>query len=189
LPVLANTLIGALIEYTSLGLGITIVCILRKESFVSFGLKREKLLLTIALSALACMPSLLYNILQEGSVSYFPMQGPNYTKAVLVSGFPVNVIGYLIIMISWGFFEGFTYVVISDRINKLLPSKNVFLNWGAIICGILCLLIHLSVGQAFGMGHITDFIIMYGMLIAYRYTGNAWGCVLVYMFYWNAIGV
>jgi hypothetical protein len=187
-PVLVNTLIGAVIEYAALGLGATVVCLLRKESFASFGLKREKLPLVILLSALACMPSLLYTIAQNGAITYFPMQGPNPTEATLAAGFPTNVIGYLIIMISWGFFEGFSYVVMSDRINKLLPSKNLFLDAGAIICGVFCVLIHLTVGQPFGLGHITDFIIIYGMIVAYRRTGNAWGCVFVYMFYWNAIG-
>lgn len=187
LPLLAQTLTGAIIEFGVMGLGITIVCILRKESFVSFGLKKEKLLLTILLSALVCMPDLLITIFQNKGVTYLPFQGVNFTKSILASGFPVNIIGMLIIITSWGFFEGFTYAVIYDRINKILPAKNLFLNWGAIICGIFCVVIHLLVGQTFGIDSIFSFILIYGMLVVYRYTGNAWGCVFIYCFYWNAI--
>lgn len=194
LPILAQTFIGAIFEFMAMGLGITIVCALRKENFASFGLKKDRLLLTILLSALVCLPDLLLTIFQHGSVTYFPMQGPAFTKPILASGFPVNTIGYLLIITSWGFFEGFTYVVMSDRINKLLPPKNIILNWGAIICGIYCILLHLVVGltyggQTFGFETLTTFILMYGMLVVYRYTGNAWGCVFIYLFYWNAIGI
>ena len=187
LPILIQTLFGGFTEYVLLGLGITIVCIFRKESFRSFGLKREKLLITILLSALVCLPALLREVLQSETITYFPFQGVNFTRPILASGFPVNVIGMLIIITAWGFFEGFSYVVLYDRINKLLPAKNLFLNWGAIICGIFCLLIHIALGQTYGINGITTFIIIYGMLVVYRYTGNAWGCVLIYCFYWNAI--
>jgi len=187
LPILIQTLFGGFTEYVLLGLGITIVCIFRKESFKSFGLKREKLLITILLSALVCLPALLREVLQSETITYFPFQGVNFTRPILASGFPVNVIGMLIIITAWGFFEGFSYVVLYDRINKLLPAKNLFLNWGAIICGIFCLLIHIALGQTYGINGITTFIIIYGMLVVYRYTGNAWGCVLIYCFYWNAI--
>lgn len=189
LPLLVQTLIVALFEFGSMGLGITIICVLRKESFASFGLKKEKLLLTVLLSALVCLPELLYIVYQNGGFTYLPFQGVNFTRSVLVSGFPVNVIGMLIIITSWGFFEGFTYVVISDRINKILPPKNLFFNWGAIICSIFCLLIHIMVGHTYGFDALTTFILIYGMLVVYRYTGNAWGCVFIYCFYWNAIGL
>lgn len=95
----------------------------------------------------------------------------------------------IIIIITWGFFEGFTYVVISDRINKLLPPKSLLLDWGAIICGIFCLAIHVLIGQSYSFfGAITEFVLIYGMLVAYRYTGNAWGCVLIFLLFWSGIG-
>jgi hypothetical protein len=134
-----------------------------------------------------CLPSFLHTLIQDGNVTYLPFQGVNFTRAVLASGFPVNIVGMLLIIASWGFFEGFTYTVLYDRINKLLPAKNLFINWGAIICGVFCVAIHLIGGQAFGIGHILDFVIIYGMLVVYQYTGNAWGCVLIYCFFWNAV--
>jgi hypothetical protein len=146
------------------------------------------LLLTIALSILPCLPELLNTIVKEGGVTYFPFQGVNFTKPVLASGFPVNVIGVVLIIASWGFFEGFTYVVIYDRINKLLPAKSAFLNCGAVICGIFCILIHIAVGHSYNVIEaLCTLSIIYGMLVVYKHTGNAWGCVFIYLFLWNAI--
>lgn len=31
------------------------------------------------------------------------------------------------------------------------------------------------------------FILIYGMLIVRKETGNAWGCILIFFVYWNAI--
>ncbi|MCL2052473.1 MAG: hypothetical protein FWG91_12215 [Lachnospiraceae bacterium] len=184
---LEQTIMGACVQFGTMGLGICIVCAIRKDTFASFGLNREKLLLTILLSALACLPSLIFRIYQQESLTYLPFQGVHFTRPLLDSAFPVNVIGLLIIATAWGFFEGFYYVVLYDRINKLLPAKNVFLNWGAIICGIYCLLIHIVVGHTYGIEAIGVFAVIYGMLLTYRYTGNAWGCILIYCLYWNAI--
>ena len=178
LPVLGQTFLGALFENGVMGLGITIVCVRNRESFASFGLKKEKLLPALLLSALACLPELLYVLVSKEGVTYCPFQNVNFTKPVLASAFPVNVIGMLIIIITWGFFEGFSYIVLADRINRLVPPKNRFLNWGAIICGAFCLLLHILVGQTYSIGSaVTSFLVIYGMLVAYRYTGNAWGCV------------
>ena len=186
-PLLVQTIMGACVQFGTMGLGICIVCVLRKDTFASFGLKREKLILTLLLSALACLPSLLFRMYQQESFTYLPFQGVHFTRLLLSSAFPVNAIGLLIIATAWGFFEGFYYVVLYDRLNKLLPAKNIFLNWGAIICGVYCLLLHIVVGHTYGIEAIGVFVVIYGMLLTYRYTGNAWGCVLIYCLYWNAI--
>lgn len=189
LPLLVQTLIGALCEFGLMGLGGVIVCVRNKESFASFGLKKEKIWFTILLSALACLPAFLFRLFTNETISYFPLQNVNFTKPILAAGFPVNVIGMLIIIITWGFFEGFSYVVISDRINKILLPKSFLIDWGAIICGIFCLVVHVLVGQSYSfLGALTEFVLIYGMLIAYRYTGNAWGCVLIFLFFWSGIG-
>jgi len=98
------------------------------------------------------------------------------------------MIGITIIAIVWGFFEGLNYVVISDKINKRYPSKSVWLNWGAISCGVACLLFHGMVGVSFYglMEGLAVFIMIYGMFIVKNYTNNAWGCILIFMLFWNA---
>ncbi len=187
--VLLQTLIGALTEFSIWGLGITVVCVWRKESFVRFGLKGERLFMTLLLSVLVCMPELINRALTEGVHSYLPFQSVHFTKTVLASAFPVNIIGMVIIAASWGFFEGFTYVVISERINRLFPVKHIFLNLGAVICAAACLLVHTAIGlpPVTWLVGVCDFIIIYGMLVVRDYTGNAWGCVFIYFFFWNAL--
>lgn len=188
-PVLVQTLIGAMCEFGVMGLGVVIICIRRKESFLSFGLRKEKLLLSVFLAAAACLPSFLYLFMTSEEITYFPLQNVNFTKPVLAAGFPVNVAGMLLIILVWGFFEGFSYVVMADRINRLLPPKNLLLDWGAIFCGIFCLVLHILVGQSYSiMSAVTEFLVIYGMLVGCRYTGNAWGCVMLFCFYWSALG-
>lgn len=113
-----------------------------------------------------------------------------FTKVLLEAGFPTSIIlGISIIALVWGFFEGFNYVVISDKINQRYPSKNIWLNWGAISSGIFCLLIDgmVVVTPSAIAEALAIFIIIYGMLVVKKYTGNAWGCVLIFMLFWNAI--
>ena len=105
------------------------------------------------------------------------------------SGFPYNVIAFLITAICWGFFEGFNYVVIRDKLSELLPSKHRFLDWGALICSIMCIIIHGCVGvtpDAILEMLVTMFLI-YGMLVVRKETGNAWGCIAIFIVYWNAL--
>ena len=63
------------------------------------------------------------------------------------------------------------------------------LNYGAIVCGIICILIHGMIG--FDLYTIfealTTFILIYGMLVVKENTNNAWGCILIFLVYWNAI--
>jgi len=111
------------------------------------------------------------------------------TKEVICKGFPVNAVGVLIIWTAWGFFEGFNYVVISDIINRRYPTKCRWLNWGAIICAILCILIHGLVGVTPEdiIEMLATMALIYGMLIIREQTQNAWGVIFVFTFLWNAM--
>lgn len=181
--------IGGIFQFGLAGLGITVVSVLRKESFKSHGLTGKKIIPTILLSALCCVPDFLYN-LQAGNVQgWFPFSGVNTTAEVVSSSFPINVMGMLITAICWGFFEGFNYVVIGDKISERWPSKYKFWDWGAFICAVMCILIHGVIGvtpEAI-LEMLTTMFLIYGMLIVRKITGNAWGCVMIFVFYWNAL--
>ena len=104
------------------------------------------------------------------------------------SGIPFSIIGMAIIILVWGFFEGFNYAVICEKINIRYPSKNKWLDSGAITCAIICILFHPLSILFWGIVElITTFIAIYGMLIVKKQTGNAWVCIFAFCFIWNAI--
>ena len=57
------------------------------------------------------------------------MVTPDLHKAGIVA----TIIGTLVIAIVWGFFEGFNYVVICEKINRRFPVKTKFFDWGALV--------------------------------------------------------
>ena len=188
LHILIRTFIAALFQFGLAGLGITIVSVFRKESFCSYGLKTEKTFLSVALCIICFIPYIVFVLVTEQKVSYLPFQSVWTTNELLTSAFPVNIIGISIIAIVWGFFEGFNYVVISEKINKRYPSSNKWFNWGAIVCAVVCIFIHGMIGitPAGIIQMLTVMIIIYGMLMVKEYTGNAWGCIFIFVFLWNA---
>ncbi|MDK2906268.1 MAG: hypothetical protein PWQ66_229 [Petrotoga sp.] len=188
IPILLRTLLAGICQFSIAGLGISIVAIYRKESFFSHGLRLKGTLMSIALCVLCFVPHIIFLAVTKQITSYLPFQSVWMTKEALSSGFPVNLVTMLIITTFWGFFEGFNYVVISDKINKRFPSKNRLLNWGAIFCAVVCILIHGMIGVTLEgfIEMLTVIIIIYGMLIVREITGNAWGCIFIFVFLWNA---
>jgi len=186
--ILIRTAAIAFIQFGVAGLGITIVSVYRKESFIKYGLNSKNIIKTILLSALMFVPQIIFMVVTGEATSYMPFQRVGMTKEVLSSAVPINVIGMLLIAIAWGFFEGFNYTVITDKINTRYPSSNKWLDWGAITCAIMCILIHGMVGVSLSgiIEMITVLIIIYGMLIVRKFTGNAWGTVFIFVFLWNA---
>lgn len=178
-----------LMQFGLAGLGSLIVVLYRKESLEQYGLRKAHAAKAVALSFAVCIPSFVFMLANNEVDSYLPLQGCFFTRPFLASTFPSNVLGYSFIAIVWGFFEGFNYVVISQKINERYVSKSRWLNFGAIVCGIVCILIHGMIG--FDLYTIleaaTTFIIIYGMLMIKEITGNAWGCIVVFLLFWNAI--
>ena len=188
LPILSRVLLVAIFQYGLAGFGITIVSIFRKEHFLSYGLKTEGMFLSILLCVLCFIPNIIFSYTLGQSNGYLPFQTVLTTKEVLASDSPINVIGMLITATAWGFFEGFNYIVISEKINRRYPTNYKWLNWGAIFCAIMCILIHGAIGVTFEgiIEMITVLIIIYGMLMVKEFTGNGWGCVFIFIFLWNA---
>lgn len=187
--VLRVLVVGVGGQFGLAGLGITIVCILRKEKFQSFGLNTKNLIPALLLSLACCIPDFIYCVISGNVHAWCPFWDVNTTPELLKSGFPYNVLGMLITAVCWGFFEGFNYVVIRDKLSELYPSRYKFWDWGAFVCAIMCILVHGAIGvtpDAVVEMLVTIFLI-YGMLLVRKLTGNAWGCVLIFLIYWNAI--
>ncbi|MGY0374867.1 hypothetical protein [Clostridium sp. JNZ J1-5] len=185
-PIILKLLVNAVVQFSIAGLGIVVVSLIRKESFFQFGLFKSGAFKSILGSTLCFIPSLIYIITSGQFVSYRPLS-ILISDEILQSRFPINVLGMAIIALVWGFFEGFNYVVISDKLNKRYPSNKKWINIGAITCALICILFHPFSTSFWGIIEIiTTFILIYGMLIVKEKTGNAWGCVFVFCFLWNA---
>lgn len=186
-PVILRLLCNAVFQFGIAGLGITVVCLWRGEHFSRFGLIKRNTIKSVAGTAACFIPYLLFVLATGSAMGYRPFQ-ILIARDVLRSGFPLNVLGMLLIALVWGFFEGFNYAVISDKLNTRYPSKNKWLDVGAITCAAVCLIFHPLDFSIYGIIEmLTTFAAIYGMLIVKRQTGNAWGCVFAFCFIWNAI--
>ena len=180
-------LTAAALEFGIAGLGITIVGLMRKESFASFGLRWESAIKAVLWTFVFFLPYILFIFLSGQFEGYEPlsiMVTPDLHKAGIVA----TIIGTLVIAVVWGFFEGFNYVVICEKINRRFPVKTKFFDWGALVVSIMGILFHPMSFSIQGIIEIvTTFIAIYGMLQMRKVYKNAWGCVFAFLFIWNAL--
>jgi len=182
-------IIGFFAEFGLAGMGLCIVCLIRKEPFGKFGLNSNRLLPCLFLSLLCCVPECLFYLFSTEVYGWFPFIGVKLSYEALHTAFPSGLLAYLQIALFWGFFEGFNYVVVFDKLDELFPSRYAYLNKAAFIIAVFCILIHGAVGVT--PSEITEMLctmfLIYGMLIVRKQTGNGWGCVFIFFVYWNAI--
>lgn len=182
ISILPRLLLNAGIQFGVAGLGITIVCILRKESFTSFGLIRKNIFKSIIWTIISFLPYICYFFMSGQFDGYRPFR-------ITITNDPLfSILGMSVVVLVWGFFEGFNYVVICDKINKRYPTTSEWLDYGAIVCAIVCILFHQFSISFLGIVEIiTMFIAIYGMLITYKKTGNSRGAIFAFCFIWNAL--
>ncbi len=179
-------LVNTAVQFAIAGLGISIVCTIRKEKFANYGLRRERIFPSIAGAIISFIPSIIYVAVSGQYTGYHPFH-ILITDEILSAGFPISILGMALIIIVWGFFEGFNYVVIADKINGRYPPNNKWLDYGAITCACIGILFHPIDFSFWGtISMITTYIGIYGMLVVKKSTGNAWGCIFAFCFIWNA---
>ena len=96
-------LTAAALEFGIAGLGITIVGLMRKESFASFGLRWENAIKAVLWTIVFFLPYILFIFLSGQFEGYEPlsiMVTPDLHKAGIVA----TIIGTLVIAVVWGFF-------------------------------------------------------------------------------------
>lgn len=182
-------LVGFLAQFGLAGMGISVVSIYRKDSFFNHGLQKKNLLISVVLSLLCCVPDLIYNLTTQTVYGWFPFIGVYFTRQLFDQSILTAVLSFVLIAVFWGFFEGFNYVVMTDKLNELLPSKHKYLDWGALIMAVFCIIVHGGVGVTPSdlIEMFTTMFLIYGMLVVRKVTGNSWGCVVVFFVYWNAM--
>lgn len=185
--VVPRLLLNAAVQFGVAGLGVTIVCVWRKEPFTAYGLTRKHMAAAILATLLCFVPLVCVIVLSGQFDGYHPFR-ISITEDVLASGIPFSLLGMALIVVVWGFFEGFNYAVICDKVNRRYPSKNPWLDYGAIVCAIVCVLFHPCRLSFWGIAEmLTMALAIYGMLLVKGKTGNAWGCIFAFCLIWNAI--
>ena len=186
LPLLIKIIYNSLIQFSISGLGIVLVMLFRKEKFSDYYIKKSNILKSIISGCILIIIFLIIEYISQGTIAYMPFKTVYLSNEIIHSVFPVNITGLLLIAAVWGFFESFNYVYISKKINKLVNIKIPFLRPGPILMGISCILVHGALGHGI-LGLISSFFVIYFMLLIPEFTGNAWGCILIFIFYWNAV--
>lgn len=185
-PLLFQTIYTAFFQFSIAGLGLAVVMLYRKEKFSLYGLKRKNILISCIMGVVFSGVFVFLSYIEKGSIYYLPFRQVNLTADILKAGLPVSIIAMAFVVLAWGFFEGFNYIYISRKINQLIPIKIPFLRLGPIIMGISCIFIHGAVGQNM-LAILGSFLIIYLTLMIFELTDNAWGCILVFILYWNAV--
>ena len=187
-PLWLRLILLASCQFAIAGLGTSTVMLYRKESFRHFKLITKNLVTTLFQSLLVALPLIIFKGLTHQIHSYLPLQSIQLTKEVMSQSFPSNILAYLFICLIWGFWEGFNYVIIAEKIRIRFPSPYIWLDSGAITCAIFCLLIHGIIGFDIYtlFESLTVFILIYGMLAIQKHNKNAWGCVMLFLLIWNA---
>ena len=165
-PLWLRLILLASCQFAIAGLGTSTVMLYRKESFRYFRLITKNLVPTLFQSLLIALPLIILKVVTHQIHSYLPLQSIQLTKEVMIQSFPSNILAYLFICLIWGFWEGFNYVVIAEKIRIRFPSSYSWLDSGAITCAIFCLLIHGIIGVDIYtlFEALTVFILIYGML-------------------------
>lgn len=186
LPLLIRVIYNSLIQFSISGLGIVLVMLFRKEKFRDYYIKRSNILKSIISGCILIFIFLIIEYISQGTIDYMPFRTVYLSNEIIHSAFPVNIIGLLFIAAAWGFFESFNYVYVSKKINKLVNIKKPFFRFGPILMGISCIFVHGALGHSI-IGLLSSFFVIYSMLLIPEFTGNAWGCILIFIFYWNAV--
>ena len=177
---------SAAMEYGVAGLGITLVCILRKESFASYGLKKENAIKAVLGAVICFIPFIIFKITSGQFEGYKPLN-VIVTNDLHKAGIISTIIGTLIIGLVWGFFEGFNYAVIAEIISRRYPTERKLFDWGVLVSAMMGIMFHPIHFDTLGIiDLIVTFVALYGMLIVRKRTGNSWGCVFAFIFIWNA---
>lgn len=118
---------------------------------------------------------------------WVPLRRHNAVRISVAAGFPLNLVGLVVVIATWGFFEAFFGVFIAKKLNQVVGhvgkgwlAPGV---WGfALFNGLL----HAAIGQGVA-GFLTSFASGYAIAVIPALTTNAWGSSL-FQTATNAVG-
>lgn len=122
ISVIPRLLLNAAIQFGVAGLGITIVCVLRKEKFTHFGLTRKNAFKAIVGTIICFIPSICCIFLSGQFNGYQPFS-ILVTDDVIASGIPFSIIGMALIIVVWGFSRDLTMLSLARKLTEGILQK------------------------------------------------------------------
>jgi hypothetical protein len=177
----------AAFQFSSEGLVPIILIAVRRERFSDYGFTRRRLTNSIALAVLLVV---LYDFalsLHAGAWLWIPLRRHNAVRNSLAAGFPLGLLGLVIVIAVWGFMVAFFGVFFAKKLNQVLGhSGDGWLAPGVLGFGLFNGILHAAIGQGV-TGFIANFASGYAIAVIPAVTKNAWGSTL-FQTATNAVG-
>lgn len=185
IDIVIRTLAVCFSHFCQAGAAFVILMIIRREKFSEFGLSKHNLLPCIARSSLVLLVYESILFIRGYWRLFYPFKVLSVSEELIsTSPFFITIIGAVLFTIVCGFFESFNYIYIVKKLDQLFPVKNVFLRPGPIIVSILGYAGHAMMGITGWEGTLPFLFLLYGALVIYEKTENAWGCVGIFFLIW-----
>jgi hypothetical protein len=184
---LASIAAYAVTQFAVAGLGPLIVMLIRKERFSSYGYVKKNTALSLAIGLVSIFFFVLLSYLIQGTVQWGPLRRISVTATAAGLPMPLNLAGLLLIATSWGFFEGFTLIFASKKVNALAKTQNPFLKPGPIVIIAVNFIVHLLTDHTLDASWILAALVTYAVVIIPETTKNSWGSALLFFGIWNAV--
>jgi hypothetical protein len=184
---LAAVLVLAAFQFASEGLVPLILMAIHGERFSDYGFNWRNLGKSIALAVCLVVAYDLALSLHAGRSIWVPLRRHNAVRISFAAGFPLSLVGLVVVIATWGFFEAFFGVFVAKKLNQVVGYVgNGWLApgvWGfALFNGFL----HAAIGQGVA-GFLTSFASGYAIAVIPAITTNAWGSSL-FQTATNAVG-
>jgi hypothetical protein len=152
---------------------------LRHEPFSGYGFTRHNLARSLALGLVLAF---LYDLAlswNAGVLLWVPLRIQPAVRMSIAAGFPLDLIGLVVTVLTWGFLEGFFGIYFARKVNLILShSGRGWFAPGVLAFAVFNGGVHLIVGQGLA-GFLTSFASGYAITVVPAITENAWGGTMV----------
>jgi len=185
--ILLRTLFLTVLHFCQGGLALTVIMLIRKEKLIDKGLSMDNIIPSLMYSSVLIIIYCVVIYVRGIWRLTYPFRTTMVYDQLISQPIPIMVTGFLLLLITCGFFEAYNYAYISRKINLLIPVKNVFLRPGTIFVSIAGYIAHSIVGMNGWIGSLPLLVLLYGLMVVYEKTDNAWGCVLAFSMLWTTL--
>jgi len=174
-------LVFSAVQFLIAGAAPLIIVFARKEKFQMYRIKKQGLLRSLFLGLLFSVIYALMASLVKGEILFIPLKRIAVVQIAIEMGFPVNIAGVFLAAAIWGFFEAFTLIMLSVKIDLLIGGsfRPYWFSFGPVIVAVANGLIHFGMGQGVLEGFLLSFISALMITITGNIVKNSTGGLLV----------